>query len=86
MVFDKYNFYLRLFSDEEISFIKEIKLYHVILATTEMDWDDIPENVFRVPSSGKEFSYPFYFISKFNIHQNLTYHAHVLVVWLKTIV
>ncbi|KAI4457597.1 oxidase/peroxidase [Holotrichia oblita] len=41
----------KLFNEEEIARIKQLKLYDVIMAVTKMDFDDIQEEVFRVPTA-----------------------------------
>nr|XP_008200778.1 PREDICTED: dual oxidase 1 [Tribolium castaneum] len=39
-----------LFSNDEVERIKQITLYDVIMAVTRMDPDDLPKNVFNVPT------------------------------------
>ncbi|KAK9695605.1 Ferric reductase like transmembrane component [Popillia japonica] len=41
----------KLFTPDEIARIKQLRLYDVIMAVTKMDYNDIQEEVFRVPTA-----------------------------------
>ena len=49
-VFFEHHFLIfSLFTREEITRIKEISVYDIIMAVTKIDFDDIQTDVFRVP-------------------------------------
>lgn len=45
--------FCRLFTDDEISRIKNLRVYDIIMAVTKMDSNDIPLNPFRASQGSK---------------------------------
>ncbi|XP_024892800.1 dual oxidase 2-like [Temnothorax curvispinosus] len=41
----------RLFTDKEVERLEQLSFYDVLMCTTKMDWNDIPKNPFRVPTT-----------------------------------
>lgn len=56
-----YLHFYRLFTSGEIKRINQLSIYDMLMCITDMEWNDIPKNPFRVPTEG---------ISK-SVHSNL---------------
>lgn len=49
----RYDFVSRLFTYEEIRRLEQLSFYDMLMCITKMEWNDIPRNPFRVPTTGK---------------------------------